>query len=71
MWWVCRDGVHLPGIILPRDAYSARGWGGHLLLVIPSLDLVLVHRAQTEVEPFRTVDKFAVGRLVAAVLDAL
>lgn len=71
MWWVCRDGVHYPGVILPRDAFSARGWGGHLLLVVPSLDLVLVHRAQTEAEPYRTVDKFALGRILAAILGSI
>ncbi|WP_426955340.1 serine hydrolase domain-containing protein [Muricoccus radiodurans] len=71
MWWVCRGGVHLPGVILPEDAHSARGWGGHLLLVVPSLGLIVVHRAQTETEPFRTVDKFAMGRIIRSVLEAL
>ncbi|ATR22018.1 6-aminohexanoate-dimer hydrolase [Roseomonas mucosa] len=71
MWWLCRDGIHLPGVILPRDACSARGWGGHFLLVVPSLDLVVVHRAQTETEPFRTVSKPAMGLLTAALLDSL
>ena len=65
------DGIHLPGVILPRDAYSARGWGGHFLLVLPSLALVVVHRAQTETEPFRTVSKPAMGLLTAALLDSL
>ena len=71
LWWVCRDGVHFPGVILPPDAYSARGWGGHVVLVVPSRDLVVVHRAQTEVEPFRTVDKFALGRILGAVVAAV
>ena len=70
MWWVCREGVHFPGVLLPPDAYSARGWGGHVLLVVPSLDLVAVHRSQTETEPFHTVDKFALGRILGTLVAA-
>lgn len=68
---VCRDGVHFPGGILPPDAYSARGWGGHVVLVVPSRDLVVVHRAQAEAKPFRTMGKFALGRILGAVVAAV
>lgn len=71
MWWLSREGTHLPGLQVPPGTYSARGWGGHHLIVVPTRDLVVVHRAQTEVEPFRTVGKFAMGRILAGLLGAL
>ncbi|GAB4178880.1 MAG: serine hydrolase [Thalassobaculales bacterium] len=69
MWWVCRDGVHYPNAILPADAYSARGVGGHVLLVVPSLDLVVVHRVDTD-QRGREVGALALGRLFQAICRA-
>ncbi|MFC0410277.1 serine hydrolase domain-containing protein [Roseomonas elaeocarpi] len=71
LWWLSRDGTHLPGLRVPPGTYSARGWGGHHLIVVPAHDLVVVHRAQTEVEPFRIVGKPAMGRILAALLGAV
>jgi CubicO group peptidase (beta-lactamase class C family) len=44
LWWVEYKGVHFPGVIVPPGTYSARGAGGHYLVVVPALDLVVVHR---------------------------
>jgi len=49
LWWTEVDGRHLPGVRLPAGSYSARGAGGHYVLVIPSLDLIIVHRVNTDV----------------------
>jgi CubicO group peptidase (beta-lactamase class C family) len=47
MWWVVRDGIHFPGAIMP-SGYSAQGAGGHVMMVLPEQDLVLVHRVDTD-----------------------
>jgi CubicO group peptidase (beta-lactamase class C family) len=44
LWWVEYKGVHYPGVTVPPGTYSARGAGGHYLVVVPALDLVVVHR---------------------------
>lgn len=47
MWWVETQGVHFPGISVPTGTYSARGGRGHYLVVIPSHELVIVHRVNS------------------------
>ena len=47
LWWVEYGGKHLPEATLP-GMYSARGAGGHYVLVIPNLDLVIVHRVDND-----------------------
>jgi CubicO group peptidase (beta-lactamase class C family) len=47
LWWVEYGGVHFPEVSL-RGVYSARGAGGHYLVVIPSLDLVIVNRVDND-----------------------
>ena len=69
MWWVARSGVHVPGVILPEGTYSARGAGGHYVLVIPPLDLVLVHRVDTD-EKGREVKKHQLGPLIDLIIAA-
>ena len=67
MWWVAAGGKHLPGIALPEGSYSARGFGGHYILVVPPLDLVIVHRVNTDVRG-RNVNPQQFGKLVALIL---
>jgi CubicO group peptidase (beta-lactamase class C family) len=69
LWWVAVEGRHLPGVALPEGSYSARGAGGHYILVIPAFDLVIVHRVNTDVRG-RSVGAAEFGRLVQLVLDA-
>lgn len=69
MWWVARDGTGLPGVVLPTGSFSARGFRGHFCLIIPPLDLVVVHRVDTTIEGL-TVDNFGFGRLVRLILEA-
>ncbi|MFP4691334.1 MAG: serine hydrolase domain-containing protein [Bacteroidales bacterium] len=50
MWWVARDFnsfPHYPGADIPDGAYSARGAGGHHLVIFPDDDLIIVHRVDT------------------------
>jgi CubicO group peptidase (beta-lactamase class C family) len=47
LWWVEYGGVHLAEATLP-GMYSAQGAGGHLILVVPSLNVVIVNRYDNE-----------------------
>lgn len=69
MWWLERDGVMFPGVRTPSGSYSAVGAGGHYCMVVPTLDLVIIHRVDTET-PGKVVSRHGFGRIVAAVLAA-
>jgi CubicO group peptidase (beta-lactamase class C family) len=80
LWWVEYGGVHFPEVSSP-GMFSARGVGGHYLLIIPSLDLVIVHRVDNEppAKESKTVaemtdrdfvTKAQFGHLVKLILDA-
>ena len=47
LWWVDYGGVHFPEVSLP-GIYSARGNGGHFLFILPTLDMVIVHRTDND-----------------------
>jgi CubicO group peptidase (beta-lactamase class C family) len=49
--------------------FSARGFGGHHLVIVPSQDLVIVHRVDTY-DPKRTVSDARFGHLLQLILDA-
>ncbi|MHA4735305.1 serine hydrolase domain-containing protein [Ensifer adhaerens] len=67
MWWRERDGVFLPGVVMPRGSFAAWGVGGHYALVMPALDMVVIHRVDTET-PGREVSEFQFGRLMREML---
>lgn len=69
LWWTEKGGMHFPGVTLPAGSYSARGAGGHYILVVPALDLVVVHRVNTDMEG-RRVESAQFGGLVRRILDA-
>lgn len=69
LWWVAVDGRHLPGVTMPAGSYSARGAGGHYILVVPEYDLVIVHRVNTDISG-RQVTAEEFGRLVKLIFDA-
>jgi CubicO group peptidase (beta-lactamase class C family) len=72
MWWVARDHnklPHLPNCRLQEGTYSARGAGGHYLMVIPARDMVVVHRVDT-FQDGRNVSAAQFGRLLQMILDA-
>lgn len=69
LWWNCRNGLHFPGVTLPADSYSARGAGGHYLLVLPSLDTLIVHRVNTDISG-RRVEAEEFGELMRRILAA-
>lgn len=69
MWWVARDEIMLPGMLLPDGSYSAQGVGGHYIVVVPSHDMVVVHRVNTDVDG-NAVSRLDFGRLMSVILEA-
>ena len=72
MWWVAKDNnkfPHLPNVKLKEGTYSARGMGGHFVVVIPEYDMVFVHRVNTFL-PENSVTTKDVGTLLSMILDA-
>ena len=72
MWWVARDHnkfSHMPMADVPEGTYSGRGYGGHVLTVIPAYDLVVVHRVNT-FDPASRVAGRDLGKLMQLILDA-
>ena len=47
MWAVSLNGY--PGNFIHNNFYYHTGYGGHLLLIVPKLDLVIVHRVNTDI----------------------
>jgi len=43
MWW-----TGIPGVPREMESWAARGGGGHMILVVPELDLVFVHRVHMD-----------------------
>lgn len=70
MWWVTRDGVAWPDVILPAGSYAARGAGGHFCLVLPGQDLVILHRVDTRILG-QEVNRFQTGTLLRTLFTAL
>lgn len=69
MWWVSVDGRHLPAIKVPVDTFSAQGYGGHMVVVVPAYDLVVVHRVNTDLAA-NVVSDAQFAKLLQMILDA-
>lgn len=70
MWYVApAGGPHLTSAWFPGPVISAQGFGGHYLMLVPHLDLVVVHRVNTGIEG-RQVTESQFGHLMQLVLDA-
>ncbi|MET3600421.1 serine hydrolase domain-containing protein [Martelella mangrovi] len=68
-WWLERDGVFAPGVRTPTGSYAAQGAGGHYCMVVPALDMVIIHRVDTD-RKGRAISKHEFGRFLKAVLVA-
>lgn len=71
LWWTDWQGRHLENVALPPDTFSARGTGGHYILIAPALDLVIVHRVDTDKKDGPRVERTQFGRLVKLILEAM
>jgi CubicO group peptidase (beta-lactamase class C family) len=69
MWWVERAGLLFPGLLVPPGSFAAIGVRGHVLLVMPALRAVVVHRVDSDREgPSVSLGRF--GRLLSLLLAA-
>jgi CubicO group peptidase (beta-lactamase class C family) len=69
LWWSgTREGLY-PGVQVKGHCYSAAGWGGHRVIVLPFRKLVVVHRVNTDWR-FNRVSSSQIGRLLWHILDA-
>jgi CubicO group peptidase (beta-lactamase class C family) len=69
LWWVAINGNHIPNATLQDGTFSAQGYRGHYIVVIPTLDVVVVHRVNTDIAG-TNVDLAQFGRLLQLILDA-
>ena len=72
MWWVAKDNnnfPHLKNVDLKEGTYSARGYGGHCLYVIPEYDMVFVHRTDTFVSG-NNVSEEDIGKILNLIFEA-
>ncbi|HWW85376.1 MAG TPA: serine hydrolase [Vicinamibacterales bacterium] len=82
LWWIDYGGAHFPEVSLP-GTFSARGAGAHYVMVIPTLDMVVIHRTDNDppVKDAKTVaeianrssvaqDRTQFGHLLRLILDA-
>jgi len=69
LWWIAVNGNHYPNVELPDGSFSAWGAGGHFIVVVPSLNLVVVHRVNTA-DPTKKVTLDQFGQLLHLILAA-
>jgi hypothetical protein len=70
MWWVAeKNAEHFPGVSLPLGSFSACGYRGQYLVVIPNWGLVVSHRVNS-FQSDRSVSKIEFGKLLSLILSA-
>jgi CubicO group peptidase (beta-lactamase class C family) len=52
LWWVGLEGMLLPNVVVGPGSYAAFGVGGHFMVVLPELKMVVVHRYDTDQEEY-------------------
>jgi len=68
LWWTGEGAGGFPNVDEGPGSYYASGYGGHNVIVMPSRNLVVVHRADTDAG--RMVDEGSIGTLLWMILDA-
>lgn len=69
LWWVAVNGNPFPNVELEDGSFWAEGFGGHLIVVIPSLNVVIVHRVNTDIKG-ASVSFEQFGELLHLILQA-
>ena len=70
LWWTdFLGGAVAPAVTLPEGSFFALGAGGQYALVVPALDLVVVHRVDRDIRSLRPPMR-DVGRLFWLILKA-
>ena len=68
LWWIGEGAGGFPNVDEGPGSYYASGYGGHNVIIMPSRNLVVVHRADTDTG--RMVDEGSIGTLLWMILDA-
>ncbi len=68
MWWVVADMDEETRRKLPKDLYMASGTGGQRLIVIPSLQVVIVHLVNTDKRDRPRIGTSSIDRLLERIL---
>jgi CubicO group peptidase (beta-lactamase class C family) len=70
LWWIgFQGGAVAPTVTLPAGSFLAQGAGGQYALVVPALDLVVVHRVDRDT-PFTEPASRSIARLFWLILKA-
>ncbi len=67
LWWVTVNHRLFPNVEVSDNAFAGTGFGGHYLVMIPDLDLVVVHRTNP---PLSAISDEQFGALLKLILDA-
>lgn len=67
LWWVTRNQTLFPNVTISGNAFAGTGRAGDYLVIIPDLDLVVVHRTNP---PLSVVADEQFGALLKLILDA-
>jgi len=67
LWWVTLNGRLFPNVEISGNGFAGTGRGGDYLVIIPDLDLVVVHRTSP---PMSVVDDAQFGTLLKLIVDA-
>jgi CubicO group peptidase (beta-lactamase class C family) len=67
LWWVTLNHRLFPNVEISGNAFAGTGRAGDYLVIIPDLDLVVVHRTNP---PLSVVDDEQFGTLLKLILDA-
>ena len=68
LWWTGEGAGGFPNVDEGSGSYYASGYNGHNVIIMPSRNLVVVHRVDTEAG--RMVDDTSIGTLLWMILDA-
>lgn len=67
LWWVTMNGSLFPNVAISGNAFAGTGRAGDYLVIIPDLDLVVVHRTNP---PLSVVNDEEFGTLLKLILEA-
>jgi CubicO group peptidase (beta-lactamase class C family) len=68
LWWTGEGAGGFPNVDEGPGSYYASGYGGHIVIIMPSRNIVVVHRVDTE--NGRMVGEASIGTLLWMILDA-
>jgi len=72
MWWITRvDNTPEHNTTIPTGTYSAFGYGGHKITVIPTLDMVVVNRMDTDLKDGPRLSGKKYDQLLRLIIAAL